>query len=271
MLKITLLLMSLLLTSIASAEDADAPSESSHEQEYRLGVGDVVHVDVYENPDLTTVVRIPENGKVRFSLIGEVNIGGLTTASVERLIAQELREGGFVRDPQVRVIVEQYRSQRVAVMGYVHRPGNYPINEINTVLDLLAEAGGPTERGADRVRLIRRSGSKKEEFDIDLVKMLRGGNVDADLPVRDGDVLYVPPMEVFYIYGEVQRPGVYRIEPELSVMQALALGGGLSARGTERDISVRRRNASGKLGMVDVDLSSPVKPNDVIFIKESLF
>jgi len=240
--------------------------------EYRLGPGDVVRISVYNNPDLTTEAQITQQGRISFPLIGEVQIGGIEKSEAEQLIARRLTAGGFVRRPQVNVLVLGFKSQQISVLGQVNHPGRYPIEQASTLADLIAIAGGVAQSGGDTVTLIsRRADGKTSKRDIDINQALSNGEADKNVFVENGDIIYVPRAPLFYIYGEVQHPGQYRLEKGMTVMQALSVGGGLTLRGTERGIRVNRQGGNGKVETLKSELTDPVRENDVIFVSESWF
>jgi polysaccharide biosynthesis/export protein len=236
-------------------------------RDYVLGAGDVVKVSVYEQPDLTTEVRLNEAGAINFPLLGLVTIGGNTTAAAEVTIARLLKERKLVKEPHINILVTQFRSQQISVLGEVAKPGKYPIEGPSRVVDLIALAGGVTANGADSANLIRRGKSNAtERKEIDLVALLKTGDPAVNLEVMNGDVIFVPRASVFYIYGEVQRPGAYRLERGMTVVQALSVGGGLTPRGTERGIKIKRQ-----LQTIAPSMGDLLAPDDVVYVKESLF
>ena len=259
---------------------------SAARAEYLLGAGDVVKITVFQNNDLATEARVSEAGTVSFPLIGQVNATGASAAALERQIATRLRDGGFVNRPQVNALVIQFRSIQVSVLGQVNRPGRYPLEQsVNRVTDVIAIAGGLTPQGGDAVTVVRQEQGKEVRFLIDLQQaLLESGGLAKDSIVRNGDVIYVPRYAVFYVYGEVQRPGQYRLERDMSVIQALASGGGFSPRGSQRGLRITRGGATpagattvsnlanGKevVGR-EVSLSERIQPDDVLFVRESLF
>ncbi|HEX6733454.1 MAG TPA: polysaccharide export protein EpsE, partial [Azonexus sp.] len=237
-----------------------------------LGPGDSIRIVVFENPDLTTETRISANGYIRFPLLGSVKLDGLSPVAAGEHLAGLLKSGNFIRDPQVTVSVIQVRSRQVSVLGQVLRPGRYALDETSTtVTDLLALAGGIGPNGDDVVTLVRNRDGSSERFEIDLARMYRNGDMAANLEVENGDTVFVRRAPMFYIYGEVQRAGTYRLESDMTVMQALSLGGGVTIRGTERGIRVARRNADGELSRSEIKLGDQVLPNDIIQVQESLF
>ena len=240
-------------------------------QELPLGTADVLKITVYNNPDLTIETKISGGGFITFPLLGQVALAGLPAAAAEKKIADLLDAGGFVKKPQVNIIVQQMASQQVSVLGQVNRPGRFPIDASRNALDVLALAGGVGSEGGDSITVLRKkkNGDTTKES-IDLVEVVRSGKIN-ELDLNGGDVIYVERAPRFYIYGEVQRPGLFRLERNMTVLQGLAAGGGLTARGTERGLRVKRRDAGGKLQTLDVQQDDLLRPDDVVYVKESLF
>ena len=243
--------------------------------EYRLGAGDVVRVVVYQNPDLTLETRVSETGSISYPLLGSVRIGGLGVSAAEKLIADGLKNGNFVKSPQVTLILLQVKGNQASVLGQVNRPGRYPIETTDMrMTDLLANAGGVATTGADLLVLSGTRNGKPFRMEIDLPSVF-GPNGDQgrtnDVLIQNGDVLWVDRAPLVYIYGEVQRPGPMRLERGMTVMQALAAGGGLTQRGTERGIRVHRKGADGKVQVLQQAMDDGLKDGDVVYVKESLF
>jgi polysaccharide export outer membrane protein len=237
-----------------------------------LGAGDSIRVTVFQNPDLTTETRISERGTIMFPLIGEVALAGQTPTGGAVQIAAQLKQGNYIRNPQVSLSVTQVRSRQVSVLGQVGRPGRYALDDVNSKLtDILALAGGISPAGDDVVTVTVARGSQLRKLEIDVPKMYRSGDLSQNIEVESGDTIFVQRAPVFYIYGEVQRAGAYRLEPDMVVMQALSLGGGLTTRGTDRGIKINRRTPDGSVRKVDAKLTDRVRPDDVIYVGESLF
>lgn len=240
--------------------------------EYLLGTGDVVRVTVFQNPDLSLETRVSENGAISYPLIGDVPVGGLSLSAAERKIAKLLADGGFVVKPQVSLLLLQIRGNQVAVLGQVNRPGRYPLETADTLLsDMLALAGGIAATGSDVVVFSGVRDGKVLHREIDIATMFLNGDSSNDLVLKGGDTLYVHRAPMFYIYGEVLRPGVFRVERDMTVMQALATGGGLTPKGTQRGLRINRRSADGKVQVIEPALDEKIRPDDVIVVKESLF
>jgi len=259
--------------AFAQAPAPAPPASAPKSVEPVLGVGDLVRITVYQNPDLTVDNgRISESGQINFPLIGSVGLGGLTVSAGEQKIAKALRDGGFVLRPQVTIQVGTIRSSVVSVLGNVTRPGRYPIDVVGTkVSEMIAQSGGVTVTGGDIVTLAGTRNGKAIKLDIDLPAILQAGKSELDLPVENGDILFVDRAPAAYMYGEVQKPGQFRIERGMSLMQALAQAGGLTPRGTERGIKLHRRDANGNVTITEPRMNDPVQRDDVFYVKESLF
>ncbi len=322
--------------------------------DYILGSGDLIRINVYGSPDMLTEARLSATGSITFPLVGEVVLGGLSPKLSEKKIAELLEKGGFVKKAQVNLVVLQFQSQFVSVLGDVYKPGKYSLDRPSTLSDVLAMAGGVTPNGSDMVTLIRTKAGKttKLEYDlrdlianadaesnpqvtdddivyingrevsvlgqvnrpgkysvmsgvrtvtdflsqaggisaggadkiivitkrdnktvkheIDVDQLYHKGDTSVNFELSDGDSIYVPRTPVFYIYGEVQRPGSFRLERNMTVTQALSLGGGLSARGTERGIKIKR-NIDGELKTLGADAGDLLQADDIVFVSESLF
>ncbi|MBI3350322.1 MAG: polysaccharide export protein EpsE [Burkholderiales bacterium] len=259
----------------AQAQAGVSAAAAAASPEYRLGSGDVIRIVVYQNPDLTLETRVSESGVVSYPLLGNVRIGGLGVSAAEKLIADGLKSGNFVKSPQVTLVLLQVKGNQASVLGQVNRPGRYPIETADMrMTDLLANAGGVAGTGGDLLVLSGTRGGKPFRLEIDLPTVF-GSSADQgrvnDVLIQNGDVLWVDRAPLVYIYGEVQRPGPMRLERGMTLMQVLAAGGGLNQRGTERGIRVHRKGADGKVQVMQAAMDDGVKDGDVVYVKESLF
>jgi polysaccharide export outer membrane protein len=240
--------------------------------DYRLAPGDALHITVYQNPDLTLDTRLSDSGFISFPLLGTVKLGGLTVNEAESLLANGLRKGDFIRSPQVTIVITQLRNQ-VSVLGQVNRPGRYPLEQAQTRLsDVLALAGGIVAiTGADTVTVVGDRGGKPMRLEIDLPHLFAANGRGDDIVLQNGDAVWVDRAPQLYIYGEVQRPGAFRLERDMTLMQALAAGGGLTQRGTEKGIRVHRRGADGQVQVLQPGMDEKLRDGDVVYVRESLF
>ena len=239
---------------------------------------DVLKISVYGNPDLATTTRVMQNGTITFPLIGVVPVGGVTPAEAESRIAARLSRGGFVRNAAVSVFVDQRSAvltRSATLLGQVGHSGQYSIDPaapdgVTSLVALLAKAGGPTEKAANHCYLIRKENGQPKRIQVDLIDLLQNGNVKADVPLSNGDIVLVPQMDVFYIYGEVQKPGQYKLERDMTIMQGLSVASGITPRGNVKGI-VLNRQENGIIASRPSELNDRLQPNDVVYVKTAVF
>jgi polysaccharide biosynthesis/export protein len=244
-LALTLLAMALPL----SAQNAD-----------KLGPGDAIRVTVFQQPDMTTEARVSDRGTISMPLIGEVKVGGATSSEAGTRIADALKKGQYLKNPQVNVALTAVRSRQVSVLGMVARPGRYVLEDAKPGLsDVIAAAGGIAAGGNDQVTVIRDGQSQKVS------------SLDKSFELKPGDTINVDRGPTYYIYGEVTRAGAYPVQAGQTVMQAISIAGGITPRGSERRLKLRRPGADGQVVETDAKLQDQVKADDVIFVREALF
>ncbi len=260
------------LPSAGPRTDANAPLPAAAEPDAPrglvLGPGDIVEMRMFGQPDMNTQGFVADSGEISLPLLGAVDIGDLTPNDAQTRIESAYRDQGYFRDPQISLTLVEHRSQQVAVLGAVNQPGRFSLSSRTTLLDALAEAGGITARGARSVILIHRGDAPRQRVDIDA---LVAGSGAGDNVLRAGDTIYVPQAPLFYIYGQVQRPDAYAIQPGMTVMQAISTGGGLTDRGSNSRFTIHRKSPDGSVHEVDARPTTPVQPDDVIFVKERFF
>jgi polysaccharide export outer membrane protein len=261
-----------------------SPSPPPAERDdYRLGPGDVLEITVLGNADLSRTATVQPSGSITFPLVNEVAVAGLTVSEVQRKMTALLTKD-FLVDPHVEVRVKDYQSQFVIVLGEVNTPGRKVLRGGSRLIDVLVESGGFTPRASGEVVITRTDGS----FDggTPVLRMRLGGAfsvqdyVGLEMPLRNGDVITAPARQYVTVEGEVQRPGRYAIEGDLTVTGAISTAGGLTRFGSS-DVKLRRIDAAtGKVTITKVDLKSvrkgsrpdlPVGPNDVITVPRRLF
>ncbi len=204
-----------ILLLVGSAATGAFAAPASAPGDYRLGAGDLLHITVSGYTEMITDVRVSESGSITYPFIGEVKAANLSTQQLEGIISKRLGDGGFIKDAQVTVLVSEYQGQKISVMGQVAKPGQYPLTSSAKVLDLLAAAGGAVPlAAADQATLIRKDGTKAT---IDLQSLFEGDPTQ-NPTVSGGDTIYVPRAPQFYIYGEVQKPGMYRLERNMTAV-----------------------------------------------------
>lgn len=257
------------LTATFAAGQAQAQTQRG---DYLLGPGDVIRIQVFQSTDLTVEARISESGVISYPLLGVVKMAGLSPQQAENLISTRLRDGKFLQNPQVTLNVLEFRSQQVSVLGNVNKPGRYPLETTGMRLsEMLSMAGGVTQTGADSVILMTTRDGRPQRIEIDLVDMFTSGDLSRDVVLQSGDTVFVNRAPNYYVYGQVQRPGQYPLDRGMTVAQAIAKGGGLTLRGTDRGVRLHRRFGERNIQVLEPKLDDPVRPDDLIFVRESIF
>jgi polysaccharide biosynthesis/export protein len=253
--------------------DAQPPAQKdAGSRLIQLGPGDSVNIQVYGQPDMATTVYVSDDGTVPVPLAGPVQVAGLSPSEASQKIENALRDGKFLVDPHVTITVTQSRSQRVSVLGQVGTPGRYPIESNTSILDLLAQAGGVSATGSDVIYVIRPDRDGKEvRYPVDLKGLTNGSGAIPVIQLKGGDSVFVPKAEQFSIYGEVTTPGRYRVEPGMTVIEAIAKAGGITQRGSSRRVEIKRKQSNGNYANVKAKFGDLVQPDDVIHVKESIF
>ena len=266
---------------IGSTSQKEDPSGS----DYAIGAGDLLSITALDVSELDKVkVRVGAEGFVRLPLIGTLKVSGITARQLESEIADRLREK-YLYDPQVSVFIEEYRSQRVAVLGEVNKPGVYEVSEKRALTDMLALAGGLTA-GADQVVYLlrnpanaeRRPAGSGELIKIDLEQLLAGGDQSLNVKVGSGDVVSVPKSGEFFLGGAVKKPGAFPIKGKLTVDQAIYLGEGIRDDADIASVQVLRDVGGPKNEVFQVNLEQlakeakpglVLKRNDVVYVGTS--
>lgn len=258
----------------AGSADARAPTPSSDEHPLlQLGPGDQLKMEVFGRPEMDSTMYVGDDGTVRVPLAGAVAVSGLSPAEAAQKVEAALKNGQFLVNPQVTFSVVKSLSQRVSVLGEVHQPGRYPIESDTTILDLLALAGGRTDKGDDTIFLMRQNAAGTlEQFPIDLnVKIGKGAAPAIMQTLRGGDRIFVPPAQEFFVSGEVHAPATYRLDKDVTVLEAISRAGGLTDRGSIHRVEIKRQDSSGKYLVISAKPNDKVEPNDVVTVKERIF
>jgi polysaccharide export outer membrane protein len=246
-------------------------------QEYVIGGGDLLKITVYDNPDLATEARVSNDGKITFPLIGELQASGKTAIELEKKIAGLLADGYIVK-PQVSVFIEEYKSKKVSVLGEVAKPGLVILRGKSTLLEVLSDAGGITANAGDTVTIQRKIGSGgagqsdsgEVAVTVDTKRLFEEGDVTANVPVMDGDSIYVPKAAFVYVNGEVKNPGAYKITKGLTVLKSITIAGGFTGKASESGTKIIRKKGN-KEDTFKAKMDEVVLPDDIIYVPESLF
>jgi polysaccharide export outer membrane protein len=240
----------------------------------QLGPGDQVTMQVYNRPEMDSAMYVADDGTIRVPLAGSVQVAGLSPGEAAQKVEAALRSGRFLVDPHVTFTVSQSRSQRVSVLGEVHTPGRYPIESNTTILDVVAQAGGTTEKSADVIYVLRAdSAGNLRRYPVNLkgIVDVKDATPAVLLTLQGGDSIYVPPAEQFYIAGEVHAPAMYRLESGMTLLQAIARAGGVTERGSARRVEIKRRGPKGEYAVISAKPTEKIQPDDVITVKERIF
>src|SRR5262245_38997340 len=237
---------------------------------YVIGPQDSLSIIVTDEVDLTNKYRVDSDGTITMPYLNRVPVAGLTLAEAQIKIAQML-QAGYLRNPQVRIEVDQFKSRRVFVSGEVRTPGYVTMaGATMTLLEALALAGSPTQNASNEIKVVHpsRSGEIPNEPITVNRKELELGR--ADITLQDGDIINVPIAQRFFISGFVKNTGYYVLDSGTTVSQAIVLAGGLTERGSDRRIKVGRM-VKGKMVDLPAELTDKVLPNDEIKIPSRIF
>ncbi len=242
-------------------------------KDYVVGEGDLLRITVYDNADLTTIVRIGGEGTILFPLIGQVSVAGMSVTSVAKKIEEMLSEG-YIISPHVSVFIEEFRSQRVTIMGQVNRPGLYELKGFTSFLELLSKAGDLTRDAGDKAFIKRKPESPdkgERNITVDLKRLVEKGDTSQDVPVVDGDSVYIVKAGIYYVTGEVKRPDSYKIEEGTTVLKAISTAGGFTERASTGRVRIIRKVKDKEEILEKVRGDEPILPDDVIVVPESFF
>ena len=266
-------------------------------KDYKVGPEDLLEVDFFGQDDLHREVRVNGQGEISLPLIGGIAVAGQSPQEIEARLVQAYKEGKFIRNPQISVSVKEFRHQRVMVTGAVANPGSYEVIGPRTLLEMLGKAGGVVDKtdmkAGDLVYVARAQNapaqvkpakgtkerpSKPENIVIDLRRLLSGGAMELNIPIKNGDVIYVPPAQMAFVLGAVKKPGQVPVKDNLTVSQAVALSEGQDITLSSNNISILRFDERGERVVLPVNLKGitsgeepdpKLKANDIVFVQES--
>ncbi len=254
----------------------NTPTADQVNSSARLGTGDLLEVDVYNVPELTTKSRLGSNGDVYLPLIDYVHLAGLTIEEAQALIEKRLSDGGFVKNPHVTLNVDQSASQGVSLLGEVAKPGVYPVIGEPRLFDVISTAGGFTDRAGQSITVTHRNQSDKP-ITVPLSRKL-ADNPTNNIAVSPGDTILVHKADVIYVVGDVGRPSGFLMDTDnLTVLKAIALAGGTTATAKLNAVKILRKGPNG-MTETPVELKKilqakavdiPMKADDILFVPSS--
>lgn len=260
--------------------------EISAQDDYVIGPEDEISITVWDHPDLTRKIRVNLEGKISFPLIGEVPVGGLTTIEIEKKIG-ELLNKDYIINPQVSVVIESYKSSKVSIMGEVKMPGPYALTRRMNVVEALSMAGGLLSEADHEIMIVRPKKSDQagrallpeEVEDSEIIRiqirdmLQREGDMEEkarNIEVRNGDTIFVPKARMFYVTGEVMKPGQYAYQRGMSLLHAISTAGGFTEKARRSKVKVVRQS-QGKKVELSLTLDKPIEPGDTVIVPESFW
>jgi polysaccharide export outer membrane protein len=272
----------LALVSCLALQSTPAPaaSRAPTSPEYVVGPQDVLNITVFGEADLSKRYTVDADGTIDFPFVGRVRAAGQTLRQVQESLVKRLG-GGFLVNPQIAIEVAEFRSQSIFITGEVRSPGAYPIKGNMTIVEALALAG-PTQAASNEIVVVRskavaeRAGpllpgdSESAETTKVNIRDLQSGKLSLNILLQPGDTVFVPRAETFFVTGYVRSPGSFVYEPGMQVLQALALAGGLTERGSNRGMKIVR-TVDGRQETIDAKMTDPVKPGDTIVVRQRFF
>jgi polysaccharide export outer membrane protein len=269
----------------APAAGAQAPAPASTQaaanrpSDYVVGPTDVLKVTVYDEPTMSGTYRVDTDGSFQYPMLGRVAASGMRVRDIEQMLKTKL-EDGYIRRAQVTVDVDQFRSRSVFIVGEVRSPGKYPMTGQMSLIEALAAAGSTTPTASSEVLILRpRDPASAQPLTPDQVDQtnvkrinlgdLQLGRLSENVSLMEGDTIFVPKAEKFFVTGQVRNPGAYTFERGLTVLQAISLAGGLTDKGSNRRIKVIR-TVKGKKGQQNIDLADAIQPGDTLLVPQRL-
>ena len=270
-----------LVPELNSNGPTSTPTSSAGE-EYRIGRDDLIEVNVFEVPELGSITRVGGNGKISLPLLGTVEAANHTSHELERVIEEALK-ANYVNDPHVTVLVREYASQPVSVIGAVKAPGIYQIKGQKRLLDILAMAQGLDQNAGKTIQILRRqsegtnASDEPQTITITTEELFQSGKTELNIPIEAGDVINVLQAGSVFVIGEVTRPGEYVVRQgkDITAAQALALGGGFSKEAKKQQCLIIRIHRDGSKEEIPVNVAKildgslqdvPIMPNDILFV-----
>jgi polysaccharide biosynthesis/export protein len=283
-------LVVLFAASLASAQTTPAPAgqapaappaeaSANRPSDYVVGPQDVLKVTVYDEPTMSGTYRVDTDGSFQYPMLGRVAAAGMRVRDIEQTLKTKL-EDGFIRRAQVTVDVDQFRSRSVFIVGEVRSPGKYPMTGQMSLIEALAAAGSTTPAASSEVLILRSRDAvtaqpltpeQVDQTNVTRISLadLQLGRLSENVNLKEGDTIFVPKAEKFFITGQVRNPGAYTFERGLTVLQAISLAGGLSDKGSNRRIKVIR-TVKGKKMQLGIDLADAIQPGDTLVVPQRL-
>jgi polysaccharide export outer membrane protein len=260
---------------------APAAAAQTPPTDYVVGPEDVLMITVFNEPTLSGRFTVEADGTFNYPLVGRVRVGGKTLRAIQEDLTSRLGTS-YLRNPQVTILVDQFRSQSIFVLGEVRQPGKHVISGNLTLLEALSQAGGPTTSAGTEVVVRRPKNPLATAGPIDptddttsevvarvSLEDLQSGRAP-NVAIRDGDNIFVPKAETFFVTGHVRSPGPYVWEEGMTVLIALSKAGGITERGARNRVKIIRI-VGGERKEIKVEMTDLVQPNDTIDVPQRYF
>lgn len=259
-----------------------AQNNTDKDYSYAVGPKDLLSISVFDVPELNMTVRVSQDGTITLPLLGQIEVGGLTLAELERKLTA-LLEKSYLKNAQVTVFIKEYQSRQVSIIGAVSKPGNYELIGKQTLLQMLSTAGGLTREAAGRIIILRHyPGGIVDSLSIDLEALMNSGNPELNIPILSDDIINVPG-EVFadiFIFGQVNHAGQIKMKKDssLTLLRAIAQAGGFTERARRSGVVIKRI-VDGQEQKIQVNINKILggkkkdiilNPNDIVFVPESI-
>lgn len=265
-----------ILTFLAATCWAGAAHAQARPQtEYSIGPQDVLTIQVFGEDEFSGKFTVEQDGTFTYPQLGRVKASGVTLRALEQELKKQLADG-YLKNPQVSVSIENYRSQRILILGEVRSPGEYQLAGGMTLLAALARAGSISTTAGREAVIVRMpantkpgEGGEPEVIKVDLAD-LQAGNMNLNIQLVDGDTINIPKAQSAFVSGQVKSPGAFAVDTGMTVLQLLTLAGGVTDRGSEGRISIQR-TVDGKQKELKAKLTDIVQPGDTIVVKSRFF
>ncbi len=259
-------------------------SQETKRTDYKIGPKDLLEISVFGLDELNKTERVSEEGKITLPLLGEIDVDGLTKGELEVKIARLLEEK-YLQDPQVTIFIAEYQSKRVSIMGAVQNPGWFELVGRQTVLDVIAKAGGLTnEAGIEMFVMRQNSGGKNSSVQISLDDLILNGNAELNILLEANDIINIPIDKIVnvYVMGQVRSPGVLEVKRSRipTLLMAIAQAGGFAERASKGGVLIKRIGKDGKEIKIKVNVKNIIKgkkddiqllEEDVVVVPETIF
>jgi len=250
------------------------PLVSLATQNYIVGEGDVLEINVFGHDEMHSIVRVGADGTIIVPLLNKVKVGGLTVSQISDKLAKLLADG-YIVDPQVSVFVKEYRNWQAVVLGEVKKPGIQDLTSQTTILELISRAGGLTKDAGHKAiikrKIVKDGKITTKTIVVDLWKLLEEGDTSQNILIHDDDTIYIGKGGFFYVTGQVKKPGSFKVTPDMTVIKAIALAGGFTDIASKNSVKIERKMDGKKKILEDVPMDTRVKTGDVIIVPESIF